>query len=129
MSKWKTLCLQGSFAAICVGLGYWFGHWRSERCHLQNFYVTEHFEVRTRIKTLDFLYQNDSDNAIQELERNLDRNAIVFGPADKNPRPLNDWDRSILLMIAKHRETHPFLDKKHPGINQMVQKALQSAKQ
>jgi hypothetical protein len=127
MTKWKSIAIQGTIAAVLLAIGYGAGHWRSERYHQKCFYISEYWEVSSRIKTVNFLYQHDSDRAIRELERNLDTKAIVFGPADTRPASLTEEDLSILAMIAKHRTAHPFTQPDHPGINDMVKKALSHA--
>ena len=80
------------------------------------------------IKAIDSLYEKDSDGAMRRLEIWLDREAIVFGPNEYHPRKMREEERSILRLIGDHREKHPFAEQNHPGINDMVQKALASAK-
>lgn len=128
MYKWKSLIFHLIIGGVCLLTGFWLGNWWTEKKSLQSFYFSQWHEVKTRIKTLDMLYKNDTENAIFELERQLDMNAIAVGPNEYQPHPLSDDARSILQMIAKHRNTHPFSSKNHPGIDDMVQKTLQSAK-
>jgi hypothetical protein len=127
MSRWKTIFIHLSIGAVGLGAGFWLGNWRSEKVHEQFFYFREWADVQSRIRVLDLLYKNDSDSAILKLESWLDRDAIIVGPNEYHPRPIKDEEKTILQMIAAHRNAHPFSQSTHPGINDMVQKALQSA--
>jgi hypothetical protein len=126
MTRWKQVTIISIVALACLTASYLFGYHRSEQLHQRASYFIGYYEVNTRIKTLDLLYRNETEKAIHELERGLDMKAITFGPNEYHPRQLTSEERSILQMISKHRELHPFTQPDHPGINDMVHKSLQS---
>jgi hypothetical protein len=128
MFKWKNLIIQLSIGIVCLVAGFWVGGWRAEKMQRRAFIFCEWADVQNRIKVLDSLYKGDSESAIQRMESLLDTDAIVVGPNEYNPRQITTEEKTILQMIATHRTHHPFSQPKHPGINDMVQKALQCAK-
>jgi hypothetical protein len=128
MKRWQQLLLVSCSCALCGLGGAWLGHRKAESEHEHAFRFINYCETEDLIKTLDSLYQNDQRKAAERLERWLSREALVFGPIDDRPKSIDPESKSILKLIANHRETHPFVDPYHPGTNSMVEKALKAAK-
>ena len=126
MANFKRLAFTVVGACICLGCGYWLGERQAERQQQIAWIALEGYDVQERINTLDHLYASDTNSAIQRLERWLDRDAIVLGPNEYHPRTLTENEKATLKLISNHREAHPFTQPNHPGINDMVQKALSS---
>jgi len=126
MSKGKTILISALCGITCLTAGAWLGKSYSDRKHDENFTLTEFLSVQHHVTVLGYLYNNDQDKAIKELERRLNVEILVLGQNPYHPRVLNDNERSALQLAAEHRGKHPFTINS-PGINKMVKDALQSS--
>jgi hypothetical protein len=127
MSKAKTLI--GAFVICGVGIagGIWLGRWQMRKAWEQTYYLTLHSEVGDVIKTLDHLNKNEAEAANQRLEKRLNLIVMLAEPSSDRD-PLRDDQKAILQLIGLHRQSHPYSDPNHPGMNKMVSSALERAK-
>ena len=122
----KKFLVVAGIGILGIAVGFWAGTWHTNKSREENFTFNEYLNVNHHVKVLNHIYNNDSEKAINELERRLNVEILVLGPNPYHPRPLNEHQLNALRLAAAHRSKHPFFEKS-PGVNKMVQAALQAA--
>jgi hypothetical protein len=127
MLKPKAIILHAVLFGLCLTIGVFLGKRHAQCNYRRDSSSRTYGEMASRIRVANFIFENASDKAIQDLEQPLDSYVMLFGSVHHQPKLTQD-ERSVLWLIAQHRIAHPFKNSEHPEWDPTVQKALQGLK-